>query len=104
MRRIESLGIDEVVTAPASPWQNAYMERVIGTLRGELLDGVIIFNERHLKKFLSSYLDYYHPWRTHRSLDRDAPDGRPVRISEPCNVLEFPAVNGLHHFYLPKAA
>ena len=78
-RRIESLGIDEVVTAPASPWQNAYVERVIGTLRREMLDHVIIFNERHLKRLLSSYLDYYHPWRTHRSLDRDAPDGRAVR-------------------------
>ena len=103
-RRIESLGIDEVVTAPASPWQNAYVERVIGTLRRELLDHVIIFNERHLRRLLSSYLDYYHPWRTHRSLDQDAPDGRPVRAGEPSNVLEFPAVHGLHHFYLPKAA
>jgi transposase InsO family protein len=103
-RRIESLGIDEVVTAPASPWQNAYVERLIGTLRRELLDHVIIFNERHLKKLLSSYLDYYHPWRTHRSLDQDAPDGRLVREADPSNVLEFPAVHGLHHFYLPKAA
>jgi len=103
-RRIDSLGIDEVITAPASPWQNAYVERVIGSLRRELLDHVIIFNERHLKRLLSCYLDYYHPWRTHRSLDRDAPDGRPIRVAEPCNVLEFPAVHGLHHVYLPKAA
>jgi len=103
-RRIESLGIDEVVTAPASPWQNAYVERVIGTLRRELLDHVIVFNERHLKRLMSSYLDYYHPWRTHQSLDRDAPDGRPVRAANPCNVVEFPAVHGLHHVYLPKAA
>ncbi len=83
--RIERLGIDEVVTAPASPWQNAYVKRAIGTLR-------------------SSYLDYYHPWRTHQSLDRDAPDGRPVRAAKPCNVVEFPAVDGLHHVYIPKAA
>ncbi len=103
-RRIESLGIDEVVTAPGSPWQNAYVERVIGSLRRELLDHVIILNERHLKRLLSSYLDYYHPWRTHRSLDRDAPDGRPVRSAEPDHVMEFPAVQGLHHYYLPKAA
>ncbi len=78
-RRIENLGIDEVVTAPASPWQNAYVERVIGTLRRELFDHVIVRNERHLKRLMSSYLDYYHPWRTHQSLDRDAPDGRPIR-------------------------
>lgn len=103
-RRIESLGIDEVVTAAASPWQNAYVERVIGTLRRELLDHVIVLNERHLKRLLSSYLEYYHPWRPHRSLAPDAPDGRPVQVAKPCNVVQFPAVDGLHHAYLPKAA
>jgi len=103
-RRIESLGIDEVVTAPASPWQNAYVERVIGTLRRELFDHVIVLNERHLKRLMSSYLDYYHPWRTHQSLDKNAPDGRPVRAAESCNVVELPAVLGLHHVYLPSAA
>ncbi|MCP4194349.1 MAG: transposase family protein, partial [Planctomycetaceae bacterium] len=96
MRRIESLGIDEVVTAPASPWQNAYVERVIGTLRRELFDHVIVLNEPHLKRLMSSYLDYYHPWRTHQSLDSDAPDGRPVRAAETCNVVELSAVHGLH--------
>ena len=97
------MGIEEVVTAPASPWQNAYVERVIGSLRRELLDHIIILNERHLKRLLSSYLDYYHPWRTHRSLDRDAPDGRPVQSAEPDHVIAFPAVHRLHHYYLPKA-
>jgi transposase InsO family protein len=103
-RKIESLGIDEVVTAPASPWQNAYAERVIGTVRRELIDHVIVLNERHLKRLLSSYFDYYHPWRTHQSLDRDAPNGRLVQAAEPSNVVEFPVVHGLHHVYLPKAA
>ncbi len=103
-RRLESLGIDEVVTAPASPWQNAYVERVIGTLRRELFDHVIVLNERHVKRLMSSYLDYYHPWRTHQSLNSDAPDGRPLRAVEARNVVEFPAVHGLHHVYLPKAA
>jgi transposase InsO family protein len=103
-RRLESLGIDEVVTAPASPWQNAYAERVIGTLRRELFDHVIVLNARHVKRLMSSYLDYYNPWRTHQSLNSDAPDGRPVRAAEPSNVVEFPAVHGLHHVYLPKAA
>ncbi len=60
-RRIESLGIEEVITAPASPWQNAYVERMIGTLRRELFDHVIVLNERHLKRRMSSYLDDYHP-------------------------------------------
>jgi transposase InsO family protein len=103
-RRIESLGIDEVVTAPASPWQNAYVGRVIGTLRRELFDHVIVLNERHLRRLMSSFLHYYPLWRTHQSLGRDAPDSRPVRATEPRNVVEFPAVHGLHHFYLPKAA
>ena len=103
-RRVESLGIDEVVTAPASPWQNPYVERVIGTLRRELFDHVIVLNERHLKRLMSSYLDYYHPWRTHQSLDRDAPDGRPIRSAEAGDVVEYPAVHGLHHYYLPMAA
>ena len=103
-RRIDSLGINEVVTAPASPWQNAYVERVIGSLRRELLDHAIILNDRHLKRLLWSYMDYYHPWRTHRSLDQDAPSGRRVRAGEPGDVLECPVVQGLHHYYLPRAA
>jgi len=103
-RRLASLGIDEIVTAPASPWQNAYVERVIGSLRRELLDHVIILNERPLKRLLSSYLDYYLPWRTHRSLGQDAPDGRRVRLAELDQIAEFPVVQGLHHYYLPKAA
>ncbi|MCP5092475.1 MAG: transposase [Gammaproteobacteria bacterium] len=98
------MGIDEVITAPASPWQNACVERVIRTLRRELFYHVIVLNERHLKRLMSSYLDYYHPWRTDQSLNCDAPDGRPVRAAEPYNVVEFPAVHGLHHVYLPKAA
>jgi putative transposase len=100
-RRIESPGIDEVITAPASPWQNAYVERMIGSLRR---DHVIVFNEWHLKRLMSSYLDYYHPWRTHQSLNSNAPYGRPLRVAESCNVVEFPAAHGLHPVYLPKAA
>ena len=103
-RRLKSLGIDEIVTALASPWQNAYVERLIGSFRRELLDHVIVINERHLKRLLSSYLDYYHPWRTHQSLDDDAPDGRRARSGKPGQIDELPIVNGLHHYYLPKAA
>lgn len=103
-RRIESFGMEEIVTAPASPWQNPYVERVIGTLRRELLDHVIVLNERHLKRLLSSYLAYYHPWRTHRSLNQNAPNGRAIRYADLCKVNEIPAVHGLHHVYLPQAA
>ncbi len=103
-QRIESLSIDEVVTAPASPWQNAYVERVIGSIRREMLNHVIVLNECRLKRLLSRYKDYYHHWRTHRSLDMDAPHGRPFYSVESSNVIEFPAVHGLHHYYPPKAA
>jgi len=97
-------GTKEVITAPASPWQNPYVERVIGSIRRELLDHVVVLNEQHLKRLLSAYLDYYHPWRTHRSLAGDAPDHRPVRSAKPAHVIDFPAVHGLHHYYLPKVA
>ncbi len=103
-RSLTSLGNDEIVTAPASPWQNAYVERVIGSLRREPPDHVIIPNERHLKRLLSSYLDNYRPWRTHQSLDQDAPDCRRERLAKLDQVDEFPVVQGLHHYYLPRAA
>jgi len=103
-RRVESLGIDEVVTAPVSPWQNRYVERMIGSLRRELLNHVVILNERHLEQLLSSYLDYHHPWQTHQSLRSNTRDGRPIRSSKPGKVIERPAVHGLHHYYLPMAA
>jgi putative transposase len=68
-KRVAAMGMTEVVTAPRSPWQNAYVEPVIGSIRRECLDQVIIFNERHLRHVLSSYVDYYHRARTHLSLD-----------------------------------
>ena len=91
-------------SAPASPWQNAYAERLIGTIRRELLDHVVVLNERHLRRLLKSYVAYYNQWRTHRSLEGDAPDTRPVRLASPARIAEFPAVQGLHHYYLPEAA
>src|SRR5258708_33401767 len=72
-KRVAAMGITEVVTAPRSPWQNAYVERVIGSIRREGLDQVVIFNERHLRHVLASYVDYYHRSRTHLSLDKDCP-------------------------------
>lgn len=98
------MGIRDLVTAPASPWQNAYVERLIGTIRRELLDNVVVLNERHLRRLLKSYVAYYNEWRTHRSLEGDAPNRRPVRLAEGAAVVEFPAVQGLHHYYLPEAA
>ena len=103
-RKLDTMGIREVVTAPASPWQNAYAERLIGSIRRELLDHVVILNERHLRRLLGSYVAYYNEWRTHRSLSGDAPEPWPVRWAGPADVAQFSAVQGLHHYYLPEAA
>jgi hypothetical protein len=73
------MGITEVITAARSPWQNAYVERVIGSIRRECLDHIVIFNERHLRRVLSSYVGYYHRTRTHLSLNKDCPDSRPIQ-------------------------
>jgi transposase InsO family protein len=103
-RKLQAMGIEEVVTAPASPWQNAYAERLIGSIRQEMLDHVVIMNERHLRRLLKTYMAYYNEWRTHRSLDGDAPEPRMVRSAGPEEIAEIPAVHGLHHYYLPRAA
>ncbi len=98
-RCLEGLGIEEVVTAPRSPWQNPYVERLIGTLRRELLDHVIVLNERHLRRLLTSFFEYYHRWRPHRSLDRNAPQPREVEPPGRGRVIAVPQVGGLHHCY-----
>ena len=98
-RRIKSLGIEEVVTAPRSPWQNPFCERVIGSIRRDCLDHVIVLNERHLCRILSEYISYYHTCRTHLSLNKDPPETRPVEPPEMGNIVAFPRVGGLHHRY-----
>ena len=101
---VVTMAIEEVVTAPRSPWQNPYVERVIGTIRRECLDHVIILDERHLRRILGSYLDYDHGSRTHLSLGKDTPDGRPVQPAGCGRVVSSPQVGGLHHRYAPLAA
>jgi putative transposase len=103
-RRVDAMGITEVVTAPRSPWQNAYVERVIGSIRRECLDHLVIFNERHLRRVLSSYVDYYHRSRTHLSLDKDCPDSRSIMPRRIGRVVAIPKVAGLHHRYERLAA
>ena len=103
--RMRNLGIKEVVIARRSPWQNPYVERVIGTLRRELLDHVVVVNERHLRRLLRRYVaEYYHPCRTHLSLDKDSPEPRSVEAPEMGGVVELPLVGGLHHRYSRRAA
>ncbi len=102
--RVEAMNITEVITAPRSPWQNAYVERVIGSIRRECLDHIVIFNERHLRRVLSSYIDYYQRTRTHLSLDKDCPDSRPIQHRSVGRVVAVPQVAGLHHRYERLAA
>src|SRR5499427_5878905 len=91
------LGIREVLTAPQSPWQNPYVERLIGSIRRECLDHVIVLNETGFRRILKSYFDYYENCRTHLSLDKDAPAGRAIEPPGIGRVMEIPQVGGLHH-------
>ena len=102
--RVAAMGITEVLTAPRSPWQNPYVERVIGSMRRECLDHIVTFNERHLRRVLSSYVDYYHRTRTHLSLDKDCPHSRPIQSPRSGQVIAIPQVRGLHHRYQRLAA
>jgi putative transposase len=92
------------VIAPRSPWQNPYVERVIGSIRREVLNHVIVVSEQHLKRLLTSYFAYYHRWRCHRSLAMDCPEPRPVHRPECGKVVAVPEVSGLHHHYERQAA
>jgi len=98
------LGIHEVLTAPRSPWQNAYAERLIGSIRRECLDHVIVFHATGLRRILKDYFEYYESCRTHLSLEKDAPVSRPVAPPSLGPVIEIPRVGGLHHLYTRKAA
>ena len=102
--RVLAMGIEEVVTAPRSPWQNPFVERVIGSIRRECLDHVVVLNEWHLRRILASYLAYYHRSRTHLSLGKDAPDGLPVQPVGGGKIVAIPQVGGLHHRYVRLAA
>ena len=98
------MGISEVLIAPSSPRQNPYVERVIGSIRRECFDYLIIFNERHLRRVPSSYLDYYHHTQTHRWLDKDCPHSRLDQPPQCGQVFALPQVGGLHHRYERLAA
>jgi putative transposase len=102
--RVRSLGIHEGKIAPQSPWQNPYVERLIGTLRRECLDHVVVLNETHLRRLLREYLIYYHGARTHLSLAKDTPEPRPMERQDEGRIVETPMVGGLHHRYTRRAA
>ena len=103
-QRVRNMGIEEVLIAPRSPWQNPYVERLIGSIRRECLDHMVVLHERHLRRLLTEYFRYYHCWRTHRALDMDCPLPRPVQRPPDGSIREVPEVGGLHHHYERRAA
>jgi transposase InsO family protein len=97
--RVKGMQIDEVVTAPNSPFQNPYAERVIGSIRRECLDHLIVLNEDHLRRILRSYFNYYHDSRPHQSLERNSPITREIEPPSQGKIIAIPQVGGLHHRY-----
>jgi transposase InsO family protein len=97
-RRLRAMGIRDKPIAPASPWQNGFAERLIGSIRRECVDHIVVLGEAHLRRILESYARYYNDIRTHRSLDKDAPAFRPIqRIG---NIASHAILSGLHHHYV----
>ena len=103
-RQLQQMDVHEVLTAPRSPWQNAYAGRLIGSIRRECMDHVMVLNESSLRRILRSYVDYYQHPRTHLSLDKDSPEPRAIQSTEAGTVIELPQVGGLHHRYERRAA
>ncbi len=98
IQRLRSIGIRDRPTSPRSPWQNGYAERLIGSIRRECLDHVVVFGERHLRHVLLSYMKYYNEMRTHLSVEKDAPVPRVVERAG--HILCRPVLGGLHHQYV----
>jgi putative transposase len=102
-RQVREMDIEEVLSTPRSPWQRAYVERVIGSIRRECLDHVIIFHERSLRRTLDAYFHYYHRSPTHLSLGKDSPEPRSIQPPALGSVVGVPQVGGLHHRYERRA-
>jgi putative transposase len=102
--RVKGMRIDEVLTSPHSPWQNPFAERLIGSIRRECLNHVLVLGERHLRRILTHYFAYYHQARTHLALEKDSPDRRSIELPEAGKIVQLPEVGGLHHRYLRQAA
>jgi len=101
----KNLGINEVKTAPKSPWQNPFAERITGSIRRDCLNHLIVLNANHLKRRLAGYFEYYHQDRTHLGLGKETPSGRPKQEkSQNGKLIKFPRIGGLHHRYTWKEA
>ncbi len=103
-QRLKGMAVGEVLTAPHSPWQNPFAERLIGSIRRECLNHVVVLGEQHLRRTLARYFAYYHGARTHLSLEKDALHGRPIEQPELGRVIPIREVGGLHHRYVRRAA
>jgi transposase InsO family protein len=101
--QVNAMGIKQVLSAPRSPWQRAYVERLIGTIRRERLDHLIVFNQRCLYRHLQSFTGYYHR-RTHLALAKDSPEPRPIQTPDAGRIIAIPQLGGLHHRYERRAA
>jgi transposase InsO family protein len=99
--RIRAMGIRDRPTAPQSPWQNGHIERLIGSIRRECLDHVVVLGEAHLRRILRAYADYYNRVRTHLALEKDTPVSRPAQATG--SVVAIPLLGGLHHQYARMA-
>jgi transposase InsO family protein len=97
-RRLQAMGIRDHPTAPRSPWQNGHVERLIGSIRRESLDHAVVMGEAPLRRTLKAYARYYNEVRTHRSLQKDAPDSRPIQRTG--TIYSRPVLGGLHHHYV----
>jgi hypothetical protein len=99
---VSAFGINEIVTTYRSPWQNGYVERVIGSIRRKFLDYVIVLNENHLRRLFKEYFHYYKYQRTHLGLDKDSPESRPIQVIG--KIGKVPVANGFHNYYFREAA
>jgi transposase InsO family protein len=97
-RRLRAMGIRDKPIAPGSPWQNGFAERLIGSIRRECVDHIVVLGETHLRRVLKSYARYYNETRTHRSLDKDAPISRPIQRTG--SIMSHALLGGLHHHYV----
>ena len=104
VEQVKAMGIEQVLSAPRSPWQRAHIERLIGSIRRECLDHLIVFNEGSLRRHLQAYAHYYHRTRTHLALQKDCPEPREIQAPDGGPIVSIPEVGGLHHRYVRLAA
>jgi putative transposase len=104
VEQIQAIGIKGVKTTPQSLWQNPFCERLIGSIRRDCLNHAIILGESHLREILGRHFRYYHKYRTHLSLEKDAPEPRPIQAANVGDIVEIPEIGGQHHHYERRVA